>query len=182
MKELSVELNDRTLRFDGVSIVPPEFVQDFMLRGLPVEHMRLSSTTDETEQFNLQAGDALRLVSGEQVNLNFSWKLPPEFLSLDVVEHVSVVFGERLPALKYDATQTELAIHRVAQELQQFRNRGLLDLLRVIIYTLHRFRETGQVFGVGRGSSCASYILFLLGLHVVDPIKFKVDLEEFMHA
>ena len=86
-----------------------------------------------------------------------------------------------MPGLAYGDSQTEVAINRVAQELAEFERRGLFDLLRVMIYVLDRFRETNQVYGVGRGSSCASFILFLLGLHVVDPVKFEVPLEEFMH-
>ena len=90
-------------------------------------------------------------------------------------------FGNKLPMLNYTPTQIELAVNRVARELAEFERRGLFDLLRVIIYVMDRFSETNQVYGVGRGSSCASFILFLLGLHAVDPILFDVDLEEFMH-
>lgn len=181
MNNLSVELNDRTLRFDGVSIIPPEFVADFLLRGITPAQLRLESTTSETDLFNSWAGDVLQVARQEPVNFSYSWKLPPKYLALDVQEYVSVVFGERLPALEYDHTQTEQAILRVALELEEFSKRGLNDLLRVIIFVLDRFRETGQIYGVGRGSSCASFILFLLGLHVVDPIKFGVSLEEFFH-
>lgn len=182
MKELSVELNDRILRFDGVSIVPPEFVADFFLKGLTPDQLRLSSVTNETESFNAQAGDdALELNQDEPISFQFKWQVPSKYLELNIEEHVSVVFGDRLPGLAYNHTQTEQAITRVARELEEFSQRGLDDLLRVIIYVLDRFRETGQVYGVGRGSSCASFVLFLLGLHVVDSIKFNVPLEEFFH-
>lgn len=182
MKELQVELNDRVLRFDGVSIVPPEFVADFFMKGLTPAQLRLLESTVETDQFNAQAGDdMLKLATEEPISFQFRWQVPESYLSLNIEEHVSVVFGERLPALAYNHTQTEQAITRVARELEEFSQRGLNDLLRVIIYVLDRFRETGQVYGVGRGSSCASFVLFLLGLHVVDSIKFNVPLEEFFH-
>jgi DNA polymerase III alpha subunit len=183
MKELLTELNDRVLRFDGVSIVEPDQVEALLRQGAVPSQLRVVYETPEIEAFNRHVSLAERLMEfePEPLSFKFAWQLPPEFLSLDVEEHVSVVFGERLPALEYDSAQTEDAITRVALELQGFRERGLYDLLRVIIFTLHRFRETNQVWGVGRGSSCASYILFLLGLHVVDPIKFEVPLEEFMH-
>jgi DNA polymerase III alpha subunit len=179
----STELNTRTLRYDGVSIVPAEYVADLLLRGLTPKQLRLSGTDEETERFNAIASEQEQLLQAtdEPIELDFGWRLPPEYLALDVVEHVSAVFQERLPALEYGTAQTELAINRVAQELSEFERRGLNDLLRVIIYVLARFKETGQVYGVGRGSSCASFVLFLLGLHVVDPIKFNVPLEEFMH-
>ena len=182
MKELAVELADRKLRFDGVSVLPPEFVEDFLRRGLKPSQLRLSSTSPEIEEFNSFAGDeALKLETPEPVTFSFDWQIPARYLELDVAEHVQTVFSERFHELAYDATQEESAFNRVARELEEFERRGLNDLLRVIIYVLDRFREAGQVYGVGRGSSCASFVLFLLGLHVVDPIKFDVPLEEFMH-
>jgi DNA polymerase III alpha subunit len=177
------ELSDRVLRFDGVSILEPEQLQDFLMRGVQPAELRVTELTPEVEQFNALVSQFDRISDGlnETVVYDLTWQLPEPYLSLDVVEHVQVVFGERLPGLAYNSAQTELAITRVARELEEFETRGLNELLRTIIYVLARFKETGQVFGVGRGSSCASFILFLLGLHVVDPIKFDVPLEEFMH-
>lgn len=183
MNELMVELTDRVLRFDGVSIVEPGLVEGFLRQGSTPRQLRVLNSTPEIETFNSHVApdEQLKEFELEPVNLSFSWQLPPEFLSLDIDQHVLAVFGERLPALAYDSAQTELAITRVAQELQAFKERGLHELLRTIIFVLNRFKETGQVWGVGRGSSCASYVLFLLGLHVVDPILFEVPLEEFIH-
>lgn len=183
MKTLSTELNDRTLRFDGVSMLQPEMVEHFLLRGLKPSQIRVTELAPEIESFNanVPADERLSTNSAEPISFSFAWKLPAEYLKLDVNQHVLKVFGERLPGLAYGDSQTEVAINRVAQELAEFERRGLFDLLRVMIYVLDRFRETNQVYGVGRGSSCASFILFLLGLHVVDPVKFEVPLEEFMH-
>jgi DNA polymerase III alpha subunit len=182
--ELFTELNDRVLRFDGVSIVEPAQVEDMIRRGATPSQLRVVYETPEIETFNRHVSLAEQLMAfePEQLSFNFNWNLPPEFLSLNVEEHVSVVFGERLSALKYDAMQEEAAFNRVVLELSKFKEHNLYDLLRAIIFILHRFRETNQVWGVGRGSSCASYVLFLLGLHVVDPIEFDVPFEEFMHA
>ena len=183
MRELLTELNDRVLRFDGVSIVDPENLEGLLLRGAMPNKLRTTTTTTTVEQYNALVPDheKIREFELEPILFTYGWLLPPKYLSLDIEEHMSVVFGERLPSLKYDSAQTEIAITRVTLELQKFRERGLYDLLRVIVFVLDRFRETGQIWGVGRGSSCASLILFLLGLHVVDPIKFDVPLEEFFH-
>jgi DNA polymerase III alpha subunit len=183
MIEPYTELNDRVLRFDGVSIVSPEQVKEFFLRGAKPWELRVPLLDEELEQYNsaVAMNDQLRTDLEEDLSFDFSWKIPEKYLSLDIAEHVQVVFSERLPSLKYDSAQVELAINRVALELQEFETRGLQNLLRTIIYVLDRFHEAGQVFGVGRGSSCASYILFLLGLHVVDPVIFEVPLDEFMH-
>lgn len=183
MRELFVELAERALRFDGVSLLHPEQVEHFLLRGMKPSQIRVTEITPELECFNQHVSTNERLSDQllEPISFEMTWRLPKEYLELDVEQHVSVVFRERLPALAYDSSQTEAAINRVAQEISEFERRGLFNLLRVIIYILDRFKETGQVYGVGRGSSCASFILFLLGLHVVDTIRFNVPLEEFIH-
>lgn len=183
MKELFTELNDRTLRFDGVSLLHPEQVEQFLLRGLKPSQIRVTELSPDILHFNenVPASERISDQLDEPVSFSFAWKIPAQYLSMDVEQHVLAVFGERLSSLEYSDTQTETAITRVAQELDEFKKRGLTNLLRTIIYVLDKFKETGQVYGVGRGSSCASFILFLLGLHAVDPVKYEVPLEEFMH-
>lgn len=183
MKEMWTELDDRVLRYDGVSIVCPVVVLDLLLRGVKPNQLRVLEQDEDIRLFNgaVADHDQIKEYANEPVKLKFDWQLPPEYFDLNVEEHVSVVFGERLSALAYSSTQVEAAINRVAQELAEFDRRGLTNLLRTIIYVLDKFKETGQVYGVGRGSSCASFVLFLLGLHVVDPIKYDIPLEEFMH-
>jgi DNA polymerase III alpha subunit len=183
LKDLFVQLTDRTLRFDGVSILHPEKVQDFLLHGLFPSQIRVTELTPEINHFNthVPAEDRLKAPDTAAINFDLTWKLPAEYAALDIQERVLQVFEDRLPDLNYSAEEIEQAISRVDTELQEYTARGLLDLLRVIIFVLDTFKETGQVYGVGRGSSCASFILFLLGLHVVDSIKFNVPLQEFFH-
>jgi len=183
MKELFTELSDRVLRFDGVSLLQPEQLEEFLLRGLKPNQIRVCEVTSKVATFNehVPAEERLSDALEEPISFSMAWKIPKEYLALDIEQHVLEVFGERLSDLAYDDTQTETAIARVALELREFKQRGLTNLLRTIIYVLDTFKSTDQVFGVGRGSSCASYILFLLGLHMVDPVRYDVPLEEFMH-
>ena len=37
-----------------------------------------------------------------------------------------------------------------------------------------------QIWGVGRGSSVSSYVLFLIGINRIDPLKFDLDVSEFL--
>jgi DNA polymerase III alpha subunit len=41
-------------------------------------------------------------------------------------------------------------------------------------------RENDIVWGVGRGSSVASYTLYLIGVHKIDSIKYELDINEFL--
>jgi DNA polymerase III alpha subunit len=69
---------------------------------------------------------------------------------------------------------------RVAEELDLFAERGMFPLLRAMICLVAHWRERGVVWGVGRGSSVASYVLFLLGVHRIDSLRHKLDIKEFL--
>ena len=69
---------------------------------------------------------------------------------------------------------------RVEEELQAFKERDMYDLLRYMIYLVDFMRENNIVWGVGRGSSVASYVLYLIGVHRIDSIKYNLDWREFL--
>jgi len=52
-------------------------------------------------------------------------------------------------------------------------------VLHVMKYVVDTLRENQIVWGVGRGSSVASYVLYLIGVHKIDSIKYKLPIEEF---
>ena len=66
------------------------------------------------------------------------------------------------------------------KDLTEFEKRGMSDLLRYMIYLVDFMRENNIVWGVGRGSSVASYILYLIGIHSVDSMKYNLDWREFL--
>jgi DNA polymerase III alpha subunit len=75
--------------------------------------------------------------------------------------------------------RTEEQVQRVNIELAEYEKRGLLMLLKQMKYIIDTLRENNIVWGVGRGSSVASYTLFLMGVHRIDSIKYNIPLNEF---
>ena len=73
---------------------------------------------------------------------------------------------------------TQLA--RVDLELDEFEQRNLSDLLRFLVYFVDTVRTNNIVYGVGRGSSIASYVLYLLKVHRIDSFKYNLDIKEFL--
>jgi DNA polymerase III alpha subunit len=69
---------------------------------------------------------------------------------------------------------------RVEQELAMYNERGLYPILQLLIYIIDTMRKYNLVWGVGRGSSVSSYILYLLGVHKVDSHKYNLDIKEFL--
>ena len=68
---------------------------------------------------------------------------------------------------------------RVKLEYKLFEERELLDLLKFLKYFMDIVAKNNLMIGVGRGSSCSCYILFLLGVHQVNSIKYNLDIKEF---
>ena len=79
----------------------------------------------------------------------------------------------------YAQCKTSEQTDRVNQELELFIKNGMYDLLHVMKYVVDTLRENNVVWGVGRGSSVASYVLHLIGVHKIDSIKYNIPIEEF---
>ena len=96
------------------------------------------------------------------------WHMPQQYQELDIAEHV------------ISLCQTQTQLQRVAQELLLFQDRNLFDLLRYLKYLVDTMRANNVIWGVGRGSSVSSYVLYLLGVHQVDSVFYDLDIQEFL--
>lgn len=174
-------LADRILRFDGISIVDPDALIALILSGVQLSTLQVKEFTPEIETFNRRVihADKICLASADQAVPQFNWILPDAYLQLNVEGFILEKFAEF--SARFSEEKLTIAATRVLEELDQIRIRGLTDLFRAIIYVIDQFRERAVVCGVGRGSSCASYILFFLGLHCVDCLKYDIPCSEFFH-
>ena len=80
----------------------------------------------------------------------------------------------------YGKCTTEEQRNRVSEELEAFVKHGMYDLLHYLKYMVDTLEENNILWGVGRGSSVASYVLFLIGVHSIDSIKYNLDWQEFL--
>ena len=97
-----------------------------------------------------------------------NWHMPDEYQQLDIAAHVIAM------------CDTPEKLQRVGHELLLYQERGLLDLLRYLKYLVDVMRDNRVIWGVGRGSSTASYVLYLLGVHQIDSIYYDLDVSEFL--
>jgi hypothetical protein len=97
-----------------------------------------------------------------------AWHMPDEYKQLDVAAHV----------LGLCTNETEL--QRCGQELLLYQERDLFNLLRYLKYLVDIMIENKVIWGVGRGSSVASYVLYKLGVHRVDSLYYNLDINEFL--
>jgi DNA polymerase III alpha subunit len=98
-----------------------------------------------------------------------NWNMPDEYKTLDIEAWV----WAQIPP--WDPQHT-----RVTEELAAFKERNMLDLLRWLKYFVDTCSKEGVVWGLGRGSSVASYVLYLIGVHSIDSIKYNLDWQEFL--
>ena len=97
-----------------------------------------------------------------------TWFMPDEYKQLDIAAHV-------LAQCKTDAE-----LQRVGEELLLFQERELFNLLRYLKYLVDVMQENHVIWGVGRGSSVASYVLYLLGVHRINSMYYDLDQRELL--
>lgn len=96
------------------------------------------------------------------------WFIPDEYQSLDIRKY----------CLSKCTTTAEGA--RVLEEYGEFEKRNMVQVLKFLKYLVDLLRKENLVWGVGRGSSVSSYILYLIGIHKIDSIKYNLDWREFI--
>jgi len=80
----------------------------------------------------------------------------------------------------YEICDSDVKRERVTQELELFLQYNMITLLHYLKYLVDTMRSHNIVWGVGRGSSVSSYILYLIGVHKIDSIKYNLDIREFL--
>lgn len=101
-------------------------------------------------------------------NLQNNWFMPEGYRLFDI--------GQYLLSL----CKTDVENNRVLEELELFVQYDMIELLCYLKYLVDTMRENNIVWGVGRGSSVASYCLYLLGVHKIDSLKYELDIREFL--
>lgn len=100
--------------------------------------------------------------------LQNNWLMPEEYKNFDIAKYV------------LDLCQNDEELQRVGEELILFQEREMFDLLRYLKYFVDTMRANNIVWGVGRGSSVASFVLFLIGVHRINSLYYDLSIEEFL--
>lgn len=154
---------------------------DLLMRGSELSSELTAHNSDGVDKFNAlckeldHPEDAVSIytkptVSPTDWDLAFQeqWFTPEPYASMDVLSWL------------VERCTTDAQIQRIAEEWALFEEREMIPVLRCLIYMVDTFRERNVVWGVGRGSSVASYALYLIGIHKVDSLAFELDVREFL--
>jgi DNA polymerase III alpha subunit len=97
-----------------------------------------------------------------------NWYMPNEYKTFDIAKFV------------LDCCKTDEELQRVGEELIKFQERNMFPLLCYCKYLVDTMRKHNIVWGVGRGSSVASYVLFLIGIHRINSLHYDISIDEFL--
>lgn len=169
---MKTELKDRVLWFDGTVEVAPDRVPELLLHGVDPNQIIVTELVQDIKDFNLLSDDE-EIRVGKEVNekINMGWNVPLNYQQMDLDNFV----------LQKAAKMGEAYTVRAQEELQEIRSRGFGMIFKTLIFIVDQLRLQKKVWGVGRGSSCASLVLHVIGIHEVDPVKFGIPASEFFH-
>ena len=113
------------------------------------------------------APDRETLADFDHKNIN-NWHMPDKYYQIDVLEWL------------LDKCQNDDEKTRVHMEYKLFEQKDFIKVLQFLIYFVDTLRANNIVWGVGRGSSVASFCLFLVGVHKINPLLYNLDITEFL--
>ena len=142
-------------------------------------HVVLCDPSDDIDKFNsameAQGMDPLQKYIPLDVDqktfdgvCQSEWFMPDEYKHMDIYSWVE------------QRCNTHDEVARIDEEFIAYEEKGLLDLLRYMVYLVDFMRENKIVWGVGRGSSVASYVLYIIGVHRINSIQYGLDWREFL--
>jgi DNA polymerase III alpha subunit len=131
-----------------------EFINNFNLLDWPIPKIQ-DNLYQSQEIFNK--------------NNQKTWLMPKEYYELDI------------KTVLISKCNNEIEINRVNQELILFEKYNIIIVLKFLKYFVDTMRKHNILWGVGRGSSVASFCLYLLDVHKINSVKYNLDINEFFH-
>jgi len=164
----------------GEMIFNENDVCDLLMRGHDagsLKNMLVDETVKIEEAINFveRMPELIKHVGDPNVIMNVfdrekqaNWHMPQQYKDLDIAQYVLTLCSN------------EAELQRCGEELLLYQERDLFNLLRYLKYLVDLMTENNVIWGVGRGSSVASYILYKLDVHKIDSIYYQLDIKEFL--
>ena len=172
-------LKNRTLYYDGDSVVSPDRIIELIDKG--VSSVCVTEETNEINEYNKLMPSTKQITTKTKNKpLTFDWNIPEKYKNLDVVEYVIDKWAVVCVNDEISSDDADIRAMRVSDELHLYKKLNLIPILRAMIYVINTLQDKNIVWGVGRGSSVSSYVLYLIGVHDVDSVKYNLDFKDFL--
>lgn len=96
------------------------------------------------------------------------WYMPRKYATFNIAEHV------------LNLCENDEQLQRCGEELLRYAELDMLPLLQYLKYIVDIMRLNNIVWGVGRGSSVSSYVLYKIGVHKIDSLYYGLNYKEFL--
>jgi len=146
---------------------------EMLYRSMDIDTVPFENTV--ADQFNVFCNELDLPTLQSEPNWSKEFNIPQHYKEIDIEEYV-----KRLVPNAGGLEEEAGNFARVEQELGLYKARNLFPILQLMIYIVDTMRKNNLVWGVGRGSCVASYVLFLLGVHKINSIKYNLDIKEFL--
>lgn len=164
----------------GQTILSSDKLHELLLQGKNIGHLNVVRDED-VELYEKYQSILLRqetiFLDAPAEDLSFDdfhkqkadeWIFPLEYQQIDVL------------AFLLDKCKTQQEIDRVNDEYLLYLERDLVMLLRLFIFLVDYMRKNKFIWGVGRGSSVSSYVLYLIGIHRVNSLRYRLDIKDYL--
>ena len=167
--------------YGDISFTCNEVIQSLYSDSNIVEHVTDEQEISKYNQFASHFGfDIIQHKSKPKIDpilhhasLSKQWCMPDQYKQIDVEQFLAKKLAQfNLTADSY--------VNILLNEIIEFKKRSMFDLIRFLIYMMDVCKQKNIVTGIGRGSSVSSLVLYLIGVHHIDPIKYNLDYKEFL--
>lgn len=171
-----IDLGDRRILEDGTVICDENAAVEMLYQGLDLQNV-VMLPSEEVDLFNrsnrmLDAGLSDITISEQgiygEIDWYSLWLTPANFEDIDIREFCLSMCDD------------DIKRNRVNMEMDLYEERGMLPVLRHLVFMVDDLRQRKILWGVGRGSSVSSYVLYLIGINRINPLHFSLDIREFL--
>lgn len=171
-------LTDRKLWYDGDS----SYNAQHLMRLISRYKVRWVDQDDaEVAQYNhlVPANDRIR-VKRELSSISSDWIDSVSSMSDEsLVDYIFSVHNAMADSMSADEHQQREA--RLVEELELFAHTPhMIPMLKTMVHIITTLESSNVVWGVGRGSSVSSYVLYVIGAHDVDSFAYELDVHDFI--
>lgn len=164
-----IELDNKIILDSGKVLVTEEKMASLIVEGKPVpEHYKVLPSHD---------AEVYKMLYRTDLSLSDEDFEPLHVKITQTESDIDQLYSLLLQSDRFN--ETEIEIDRIEHEMDFFISNNLVPFILKLNGLIERFKNDNVVWGVGRGSSCASYTLYLLEIHDIDSLRFDINFREF---
>lgn len=171
-----IDLGNRKILKDGTVICEQSAIVELLYSGHDITNVLCADKLDEVE-WNAAARVCDSKNAGpvhasgpayDNIDWFGYWLTPEPWASINVRDWC-------ISRCKTNEEQS-----RAVAEIDEFEKRGMVPVICHLIYCADQWRKNGVFWGVGRGSSVSSFVLYLIGINRINPMEYGLDISEWL--